>query len=134
MALSDFRAPNQPPPPPEKENAEWIVIVMKPLIWTTLAALLAIAAGGAGVAYRSALIDSTFREAHNGEFQSLVVGRLGKPWRESPCGKEFGGTFPSDCSKEMIYRHPLAPAVPQYWSFMYDNRGTLLGTYHYVSP
>lgn len=108
---------------------------MKIKIGSILLVLIAVlVAIGIVVAHRANEIRSAFREAHNGEPQRLILDRLGQPWREAPCGQTFGGTAPSACSQEMIYRHPLAPVVPEYWSFQYDSKKQLVDTYEWTSP
>lgn len=89
---------------------------------------------GIVVAHHQAQIVSAFSKARNGEPKEVILKRLGKPWRDAPCGRTLGGTFQSACSQELIYRHPLAPIVPEYWSFQYDSKGVLVGTYRYLSP
>jgi hypothetical protein len=89
---------------------------------------------GMVVAHRRTHIASAFSEARSGEPKEAIVQRLGKPWRQAPCGQTLGGTFQSSCSQELIYRHPLAPIIPEYWSFQYDSKGFLSGTYRYMSP
>lgn len=90
--------------------------------------------GTALVVLRSSHIRQAYQAAHNGDKEQVVLDRLGNPWRRSACGQVFGGTFSKGCSQEFIYRHPLAPAIPEYWSFQYDAKGVLVGTYAYVSP
>jgi hypothetical protein len=96
--------------------------------------LLALILGGALVLHRSERIRRVWREARNGESKGLVISRPGSPWQQSRCGQTLGGTFPRACSQEVIYRHPLAPLLPEYWSFQYNAEGALIGTCHYLSP
>jgi len=108
---------------------------MKMKILIALAVLLiAVVSGTALVALRSSHIRQAYQTAHNGDREQVVLARLGNPWRRSGCGQAFGGTFPKACAQELIYRHPLAPAISEYWSFQYDASGVLVGTYEYVSP
>ena len=74
------------------------------------------------------------RATSEGLSQRDLEIKLGDPWRNSTCGAVFGGNTPSDCARELIYKSPLAPAVPEYWAFRFGRSGKLVDKYHYVSP
>jgi hypothetical protein len=79
-------------------------------------------------------VKTIFAWANEGLPQSDLELRLGHPWRDSACGEVFGGGAPSNCARELIYKSPLAPALPEYWAFRFDRSGKLVDKYHYVSP
>jgi hypothetical protein len=84
--------------------------------------------------HRQRRIAKTFEDSAFGTLQSDVAKQLGAPWKTESCGQTFGGEVPQGCIKEELYASPFAPAMPQYWSFMYDGNGNLIDKYHYVSP
>jgi hypothetical protein len=102
---------------------------------TVLAVLLGVGScAGVLVFLRQHKIKATFARANGGVSQRDLEMKLGDPWRNSTCGAVFGGNTPSDCVRELIYKSPLAPAVPEYWAFRFDRSGKLVDKYHYVSP
>jgi hypothetical protein len=102
---------------------------------TVLAVLLAVAScASAFVWLKQHKIKAVFARANEGMSQRDLEMKLGDPWRDSTCGAVFGGNIPSDCVRELIYRSPLAPAVPDYWAFRFDRGGKLVDKYHYASP
>jgi len=102
---------------------------------TVSAVLLSIGfCAGTLACLRQHKIKAMFAQAHRGLSQSDLETKLGDPWRSSTCGGVFGGNAPNDCVKELIYKSPLAPAIPEYWAFRFDRSGKLLDKYHYVSP
>ena len=109
---------------------------MKNRVLITVLAMLLVAALCAAVFVwqRQHKIKATFAGASEGMSQRDVEMKLGAPWRDSTCGAVFGGNTPSDCVREMIYKSPLAPAIPDYWAFRFDRSGRLVDKYHYVSP
>ena len=102
---------------------------------TFLAVLIAVASCASAFEWlRQHKIKTVFARANEGMSQRDLEMKLGDPWRDSTCGAVFGGNTPSDCVRELIYRSPLAPAVPNYWAFRFDRSGKLVDKYHYVSP
>jgi hypothetical protein len=109
---------------------------MKNRVLITIFAVFIGAGSCAGllVGLRRHRINAIFTRATEGLSQRDLEMKLGDPWRNSTCGEVFGGTTPSDCARELIYKSPLAPAVPEYWAFRFDRGGKLVDKYHYVSP
>ncbi|MGA7155817.1 MAG: hypothetical protein WBY53_03155 [Acidobacteriaceae bacterium] len=98
------------------------------------AATLTVAATVAHVVHRQHQLESVFQSTNAGSPITTIVSSLGKPWSTSKCGTVFGDDEPNGCETELLYANPVAPLLPEYWSFQYDNQGKLIGKYHYVSP
>jgi hypothetical protein len=72
--------------------------------------------------HRQRRIAKTFEDSAFGTLQSDVVKQLGAPWKTASCGQTLGERF-RKAVKEELYAPPFAPAMPQYWSFMYEGNG-----------
>jgi hypothetical protein len=105
---------------------------MRAKILITVASILIFVAAWAWFKQRK--IKAAFAQAAAYTTETDVLSALGNPWRDSKCGEVFGGSSLSGCAREIIYKSPLAPVVPEYWSFSFDSKGKLLDKYHYVSP
>ena len=65
--------------------------------------------------------------------QQRVIEAAGKPWRTEACGSLSGGQ-PIGCTKELVYAHPYAPYVPEYWVVYVDSERHVLSKTHLISP
>lgn len=118
-----------------RDSKTRIVLMRNRVSITVLAVLLGVAScAGVMVCLRQYRIKAIFDQANEGSSQRDLEMKLGGPWRNTTCGAVFGRNAPSDCARELIYKSPMAPAVPEYWAFRFDRSGKLEDKYHYVSP
>jgi hypothetical protein len=77
---------------------------------------------------------SRFERVPIGASKFEVVRLLGRPWKMDKCGERFGNPNQPGCAEEYLYRHPLAPLVPNYYSISFDASGHVLDKFVYSSP
>jgi hypothetical protein len=68
-----------------------------------------------------------------GDQSRRVHQLLGKPWKDEACGVLFAGQ-PAGCTEEMVYAHPYAPYVPEYWIVYLDSGRRVINQSHLISP
>jgi hypothetical protein len=86
------------------------------------------------VYHRSRRLEATFYSFPAGASKASLIHELGVPWKDAKCGETFGGDMPLGCVNEIIYGSPLAPLVPEYFAFLFDANGRLVGKAPYSSP
>ena len=59
-------------------------------------------------------LTASFSKVRAGDTRELVLQRMGNPWKAEVCGEVSGGWAPG-CTENLIYAHPYAPYVSQYW-------------------
>ena len=99
-----------------------------------LFAVMVLGVASTHISFRQRRLESAFETANSEGTADELRARLGNPWRNGACGETFGGTVPRGCKREILYASPLAPAIPEYWAFRYDQDGKLIDKYRYVSP
>ena len=78
---------------------------------------------------------SQFNNVSIGMSKPEVIGFLGAPKFEEPCGTHFGVPYGvADCSGELIYGSAAAPVIPVYWTIFFDRNDRVTGKYLYQSP
>ena len=78
-------------------------------------------------------IESAIAKVRIGDEQQKVRELAGTPWRDEACGVLFAG-HPIGCTKELVYAHPYAPYVPEYWIVYLDSGHHVLSHSHLISP
>jgi len=76
------------------------------------------------------MLQRKFGKVRQGMREQDVLHIVGRTSRTGQCG-ELGG-FPDGCSREYIY-NPWLPTITT-WAVFFDEQGTVLETYRYVSP
>ena len=78
-------------------------------------------------------LENSFSRVKDNDAKSLVLERMGTPWKDQGCGQYFGGQ-PPGCAEESIYAHPFAPYVPEYWVVDFNSSNRVINSVHLVSP
>ena len=82
---------------------------------------------------RTRQIEHAVDRVHVGDEQRRVFELAGEPCRNEACGSLFG-VQPTGCTKELVYAHPYAPYVPEYWVVYLDSQQHVLSESHLISP
>jgi hypothetical protein len=98
-----------------------------------LGASLSLAAFIAWPFMRSRHLEHSFDEIHDGEGKDIVLSQMGKPWKDESCGEFLGGN-PPGCVEDLIYAHPFAPYIPEYWIVYLDREHHVISHYYTTSP
>jgi|HubBroStandDraft_1064217.scaffolds.fasta_scaffold204140_2 hypothetical protein len=78
-------------------------------------------------------LEHSFSLVNDNDAKSLVLERMGPPWKDEGCGQYLGGQ-PTGCAEEFIYAHPFAPYVPEYWVVDFGSNHRVINHVHLVSP
>ena len=103
------------------------------LISAILVPLILVGSFALWVNYRCQKLQAAFDRLPIGILKANLTSRLGTPWHDGKCGEYFGGTKPG-CAEEVIYAHPFAPWIPEYYSYQFDSGLRLVNKVHLVSP
>jgi hypothetical protein len=82
---------------------------------------------------RTRHLSAFFSGIKENDEREIVLQRMGSPWKREECGKYLGGYLPS-CTEELIYAHPYAPYVPEYWVVDFNSSHRVISTAHLISP
>lgn len=82
---------------------------------------------------RTKSLQRSFVAIRPGDTRQVVVQRMGSPWKDEGCGK-FLGQQTADCVEELVYAHPYAPALPEYWLIQFGADRRVIEKYHTTSP
>ena len=80
-----------------------------------------------GTLIRSRSLDKAFAKIKTNDSTQHVIALRGEPQLIRPCGPVLD--VPG-CAQELVYAHPFAPLVPEYWLVALDARGHVLQTAH----
>ena len=80
-----------------------------------------------GTLVRSRSLDKSFAKIRPGDSKQRVAALRGEPRSVRPCGPVLD--VPG-CAQEMVYAHPFAPMVPEYWLVALGPDGRVLQTAH----
>ncbi len=92
-----------------------------------LAVLLVCSVVTFGTLIRSRSLDKAFAKIKPGDTAQQVLALRGNPNSVRSCGPVLN--VPS-CAQEMVYAHPFAPLVPEYWLVALNSSGHVLQTAH----
>ena len=101
-----------------KSSVAVLVVLLSVSIWPLL---------------RTRWIERAVAQIRVGDDRQTVLQRAGAPWRDEACGTLFAGE-PNGCLHELVYAHPYAPYVPEYWVVYLDSSQHVLSQSHLISP
>lgn len=82
---------------------------------------------------RTRRIERAVAQVRAGDERRSVLEKAGAPWRDEACGTLSAGK-PEGCINELVYAHPYAPYVPEYWIVYLDSGQHVLSQSHLISP
>lgn len=85
-----------------------------------------------GTLMRSRAIEHKFARVHVAQQRAQVLQIMGTPAKEQSCGP--GVQQSPRCATELLYAHPLAPVVPEYWIVSLDADGKVVALIHTTTP
>ena len=97
------------------------------IVRNLLIVLLLLSALTFGTLIRSRSLDKSFAKIKPGDTRQQVAALRGSPRYVRPCGPVLD--IPG-CAEEMVYAHPFAPMVPEYWLVALGADGRVLQTAH----
>lgn len=104
-----------------------------PYIPLTIVALCALYLGLLWPKQRAHHLDAGMSRVQRGDDKSVVLTEMGKPRKDIACESQLAAA-PQGCSEEMLYQHPFAPWVAEYWLVYLDGDGKVLATNHVATP
>ena len=93
---------------------------MKIVLWM-MGVLVMLAAMTFGTLIGARRTEKAFASLKVGDSRSEVMHVMGTPKQVGACGSLPHAK--AGCATEMLFAHPLAPAVPEYWIVRLDNAG-----------
>ena len=91
------------------------------IVFSLLTVLLLLASLTFGTLIRARQIEKAFASLRPGDSKAQVEHVMGSSRKTTACT-----TIPKaevGCATEMLYAHPLAPVVPEYWTVRMDATG-----------
>jgi hypothetical protein len=77
-------------------------------------------------------LDSEFSKLSSGDTKAAVLKQMGSPWKNAECGYLVGSS--PDCTEELIYAHPYAPYLPEYWIIDFNRDQRVIRLFYTTSP
>lgn len=96
------------------------------IVLSLLAILVALAALTFGTLIGARHTEKAFASIHMGDSKVQVIHVMGEPRHTSVCSSL--PKPPEGCIQELLYAHPLAPVVPEYWIIRFGAAGNVLQT------
>jgi hypothetical protein len=82
---------------------------------------------------RFSYVERDFDSVQVGQSRAIVVAKLGKPnYHDGQCLTDLGAR--SDCATELVYSHPFAPWLPEYYVVELSPDGHVISAEHLISP
>ncbi len=77
-------------------------------------------------------VGERFDRVHEGQTWNDVITLLGKPnYHEGTCLQDLSG---SGCVSELVYSHPFAPCMPEYYVIDLSADNRVISASHLISP
>lgn len=85
-----------------------------------------------GTLMRSRAIEHKFARLRVAQDRAQVLQIMGSPAREQGCKPNVQQS--PGCRTELLYAHPLAPVVPEYWIVSLDASAKVVALIHTTTP
>ena len=96
------------------------------IVLSLLAVLVLLAALTFGTLIGARRTEKAFASLSTGDSRAQVEHVMGRPKQTSACTTL--PRPPEGCAQELLYAHPLAPVVPEYWTVRLNAAGNVLQT------
>jgi hypothetical protein len=99
----------------------------------TIAILLLAAVRTCVVFHRFGVVQRRFSSIQPLQSHDFVIAQLGKPnYHQGSCGVILAPL--PNCNSELVYSHPLAPLMPEYYIVSFSSDDRVIGTNYTTSP